>query len=171
MKCSFSALTFLGTQSHTDFCCCCAWVSFWTVSIVRWRTNCALCVGMELEDNLRDWRVCQKVIKKNWHLFLSRSVWFQQEDVVPQLVFNLGRVVGTWHPSTGILSETRCWQRLVFYLRRVVGTGISVFGEFSYPQDKNGKSQYDTYKGLFWEKNAQYVKSLTLWGFFWNRRI
>jgi hypothetical protein len=37
--------------------------------------------------------------------------------------------------------------RLVFYLRRVVGTGISVFGEFSYPQDKNGKSQYDTYKG------------------------
>ncbi len=78
--------------------------------------------------------------------------------MVPRLVFNLRRVVDTWHPSTGIPSETRCWHRLVFYLRRVVGTGISVFGEFSYPQDKIEKRQYDTYKGLFWEKN-----SLNMW--------
>jgi len=153
VKCSFSTLTFLGIQSHTDFCCC-AWVSFWTISIVRWRINCALCVGMELEDNLSDWRVCQKANKKLTSFF-SRDLHDSNRK--------------TWSLDyCSIQSETRCWHLApldryclrdallaptsILSERRVVGTGISVFGECSYPQDKNEKSQYDTYKGPFWEK-------------------
>jgi hypothetical protein len=61
-----------------------------------------------------------------------------------------------------VLSATRCWHRRVFYLRRVVGTGISVFGEFSYPQDKMKKASTIRTKVYFGKKIAQYVKSLTL---------
>jgi hypothetical protein len=74
-----------------------------------------------------------------------------------------------WHSAPldrCVLSDTRCWHRLVFYLRRVVGTGISVFGEFSYPQDKMKKASTIRTKVYFGKKIAQYVKSLTLWGFF-----
>jgi hypothetical protein len=148
-----NAHVFGDTKSHRFFCCS-AWVSFWTISIVRWRINCALCVGMELEDNLSDWRVCQKANKKLTSFF-SRDLHDSNRK--------------TWSLDyCSIQSETRCWHLApldryclrdallaptsILSERRVVGTGISVFGECSYPQDKNEKSQYDTYKGPFWEK-------------------
>ncbi len=167
VKCSFSTLTFLGIQSHTDFCCC-AWVSFWTISIVRWRINCALCVGMELEDNLSDWRVCQKANKKLTSFSLAICmIPTGRRGPSTTVVFNLRRVVGTWHPSTGILSETRCWHRLVFYLRDALLAPAFLFlASFHILRTKMRKASTIRTKVFFGKKNAQYVKSLTLWGFF-----
>jgi len=135
----------------------------------------ALCVwAWELEDNLSDWRVCQKANKKLTSFSLAICmIPTGRRGPSTTVVFNLRRVVvGTWHPSTGILSETRCWHRLVFYLRDAsLAPAFLFLASFHILRTKMKKASTIRTKVFFGKKNAQYVKSLTLWGFFWNRRI
>ncbi len=85
VKCSFSTLTFLGTQSHTDFSAALRGSRFGRFPLLDDALT-ALCVWAW---NLKTILVIEEFVRKptkNWHLFLSPSAWFQQEDVVPRLL-------------------------------------------------------------------------------------
>lgn len=173
VKCSFSTLTFLGTQSHTDFSAALRGSRFGRFPLLDDALT-ALCVWAW---NLKIILVIEEFVRKptkNWHLFSLAICMIPTGRRGPSttVVFNLRRVVGTWHPSTGIVSETRCWHRLVFYLRDALLAPAFLFlASVHILRTKMKKASTIRTKVFFGKKNAQYVKSLTLWGFFWNRRI